>query len=102
MLWVALLKVGIDKYEVRYIENATFEMVKSLKEALRFVTKQLLEGQIRSVMYLDNQDQKAEHVSKINEINWSHSIGPYNGKSGKEEILNDIGSIVVNTKKAER
>ena len=78
-----LLEVGIEKYEVEGMYDATFEMVKAMKDVLRHLTKKLLEGQIRSVEYKDNQTQKPEHVRKINELNWSHSITPFKGKNGK-------------------
>ena len=97
-----LLEVGIEKYEVYNIFSATFEMVKAMKDALRHLTRQLLEDQLRSVEYLDNHSQKPEHVRKINELNWSHYIGPFNDKNGKDQILNDLGSTYVNIKKAER
>ena len=97
-----MLKVGIDKHKVGGILGATFDMANSMKEVLKNMTKQLLEGQLRSVVYLDNQNQKAEHVKKINELNWSHCNVPFKDSNGKEQILNDIGSTYVNIKKAER
>ena len=51
-----LLKVGINKYKVWRIDDASFEMANLMKEVLKNMTKQLLEGQLRSVVYLDNQN----------------------------------------------
>ena len=51
-----MLKVGIDKHKVEVMFDATFDMANSMKEVLKNMTKQLLEGQLRSVVYSDNQN----------------------------------------------